>query len=156
MSGQAGCRHLVLVLGDQLNRNSAVFDGFDPAQDRVWMCEALEESTHVTSSLPRTVMFLAAMRHFAAELRREGLPLDYVTLRAGSLARALTEALARHHPQRLLLVQPGEWRLRQALRAAAGPTPLEEREDRHFMASAADFAAHVRGRRQWRMEYFYR
>ena len=30
-------RHLVLVLGDQLDPDSAVFDGFDPALDEVWM-----------------------------------------------------------------------------------------------------------------------
>jgi deoxyribodipyrimidine photolyase-like uncharacterized protein len=40
-------RHLVLVLGDQLDHNAAAFDGFDPAQDRVWMAEVKEESTHV-------------------------------------------------------------------------------------------------------------
>ena len=37
-----GCRHLVLVLGDQLNADSAAFDGFDPAQDAVLMVEARE------------------------------------------------------------------------------------------------------------------
>ena len=33
-------RRLVVVLGDQLDADSAAFDGFDPAQDAVWMCEA--------------------------------------------------------------------------------------------------------------------
>ncbi|HQW64816.1 MAG TPA: cryptochrome/photolyase family protein, partial [Pseudomonadota bacterium] len=61
----AELRHLVLVLGDQLDLDAAAFDGFDPAHDAVWMAEVAEESTHVWSSKPRTVMFLAAMRHFA-------------------------------------------------------------------------------------------
>jgi len=30
-------RHLVLVLGDQLDAESAAFDGFDPQRDCVWM-----------------------------------------------------------------------------------------------------------------------
>ena len=42
-------RHLVLVLGDQLDADAATFDGFDPAQDAVWMAEAAEESTHIPS-----------------------------------------------------------------------------------------------------------
>ena len=32
-------RHLVLVLGDQLDAKSRAFDGFDPAVDVVWMAE---------------------------------------------------------------------------------------------------------------------
>ena len=54
-------RHLVLVLGDQLDPASSAFDGFDPTQDAVWMAEVREESTHVWSSQPRTALFLAAM-----------------------------------------------------------------------------------------------
>ena len=34
--------------------------------------------------------------------------------------------------------------------------PHEECDDFHFLASRADFVAHARGRRQLRMEYFYR
>lgn len=43
----AELRHLVLVLGDQLEPDAAAFDGFDPAQDAAWMAEVTEESTHV-------------------------------------------------------------------------------------------------------------
>jgi hypothetical protein len=43
-------RHLVLVLGDQLDLEAAAFDGFDAAQDAVWMAEAYEECTHIWSS----------------------------------------------------------------------------------------------------------
>ena len=40
---KAPVRHLVLVLGDQLDETSSAFDGFDPAQDVVWMAEVAEE-----------------------------------------------------------------------------------------------------------------
>ncbi|MGV3726154.1 cryptochrome/photolyase family protein [Hydrogenophaga sp.] len=152
----APCRHLVVVLGDQLDRDASAFDGFDPTQDRVWMCEATEESTHVWSSQQRIVQFLAAMRHFAHALRAEGLPVDYETMREGGLGDALREAIAQCRPARVRLTQPGDWRVLQALREAAGDTPLDVLEDRHFLCSAARFAAHARGRRQLRMEYFYR
>jgi deoxyribodipyrimidine photolyase-related protein len=152
----APCRHLIVVLGDQLDRDATAFDGFDPALDRVWMAEVVEESTHVWSSQQRIVQFLAAMRHFAAALREEGVPIQYDTLREGSLSDALREAIALWRPQRVRLTQPGDWRVLQALRAAAGGTPLDVLEDRHFLCSATRFAAHARGRRQLRMEYFYR
>ena len=38
----APCRHLLLVLGDQLDIDSSVFDGMDPTLDAVLMIEAFE------------------------------------------------------------------------------------------------------------------
>ena len=69
------CRHLVLILGDQLDQHSCAFDGFDAAQDVVLMIEAREESTHVWSHKARTTLFLSAMRHFAESLRQRPVPL---------------------------------------------------------------------------------
>ena len=114
-------RHLVLVLGDQLDPQASAFDGFDPAQDAVWMAEVAEESTHVWSSKPRIALFLAAMRHFAADLRAAGLTVHYTHLddpaNAGSLAAELQRALQRLRPAQLVMIQPGDWRVLQAIPA---------------------------------------
>nr|WP_206370931.1 cryptochrome/photolyase family protein [Solimonas marina] len=45
-------RHLVVVLGDQLDLQASAFDGFDAERDAVWMAEVAEESTHVWLSKP--------------------------------------------------------------------------------------------------------
>jgi len=37
-------RNLVLILGDQLSRESKALDGFDKAVDAVWMAEVQEEA----------------------------------------------------------------------------------------------------------------
>ena len=149
-------RHLVVALGDQLDRAGSAFDGFDPACDRVWMCEASEESTHVWCSKQRITLFLSSMRHFASALRREGVPVIYREMATGSLAQALVETLSACRVQRVVLTEPGDWRVRQSLLRAVGATPLEMREDRHFLCSRSEFAAHAKGRKQLRMEYFYR
>ena len=163
-------RHLVLVLGDQLNRTSAAFDGFDPQADQVWMAEVAEESTHVWTHKARIVMFLAAMRHFRDQLLAEGLPVEYrelpgkkTTREPQSLAAALATSLRQYQqagqmPASLICVEPGEWRVRQMLEAAAAEAglPLEIRTDRHFFTSADEFAAHAEGRKQLRLEFFYR
>ncbi|WP_374437435.1 cryptochrome/photolyase family protein [Inhella sp.] len=155
-------RHLVIVLGDQLDLDAAAFDGFDPAQDAVWMAEVAEESTHVWSSQPRIAVFLAAMRHFAEALRAAGRPLHYRRLdepaTRASLAEQLAADLALLRPQALRLTRPGDWRVLQALQAVAAQQtlPLQLLEDRHFFTTPADFAAHARGRKGLRMEYFYR
>ena len=113
-------RRRVLVLGDQLDRMSAAFDGFDTAQDEVWMAEVLGEATHVWSSKPRTALFLSAMRHFAAELREAGLRVRYFSLGDPDPCRDFTEALVRAQAERpateWCVVEPGDWRVREELR----------------------------------------
>ena len=158
----AELRRLVLVLGDQLDLDAAAFDGFDAAQDAVWMAEVAEESTQVWSSKPRTVLFLAAMRHFAHALRALGRPLHYTRLDApanhGSLHAQLLADLERLRPTDLVMTAPGDWRVLQAIKGVAQVhgLPLDIREDRHFYCSVREFAAHARGRKSLRMEYFYR
>ncbi len=158
----ADLRSLVIVLGDQLDLEAAAFDDFDAACDAVWMGEVAEELTHVWSSQPRTALFLSAMRHFARALRDAGRSLHYTALDAagnrGSLAAQLAADIERLRPQRLVMTAPGDWRVLQAMRgvAEAACLPLDIREDRHFFCSVRDFAAHARGRRSLRLEYFYR
>ncbi|NBU25194.1 MAG: cryptochrome/photolyase family protein [Gammaproteobacteria bacterium] len=160
-------RNLVLVLGDQLDRRSAAFDGFDATVDRVWMAEARHESEPLRSSLARIALFLACMRHFRDALRAEGVVVEYHALEAvpratpgvaGALIALLRRDLARLRPAAVVLLEPGDFGLGEALRAALAEAGVQimEREDRHFLCSRAEFAAHARGRKQLRMEFFYR
>ncbi|MGI8956455.1 MAG: cryptochrome/photolyase family protein [Chthoniobacterales bacterium] len=168
-------QNLILVLGDQLDLDSAAFDGFDPEQDAVWMAEVAHESTKVWSTTPRIAVFLAAMRHFRNALRERGWKVFYRELTADgavwrnadgrakpakgdTFADALRESLARLKPKRVVLVEPGEWSVREEIRSAmeSMELPLEMREDGHFLCSHAEFAAHAEGRKQLRMEFFYR
>ena len=155
-------RNLVIVLGDQLDLDAAAFDGFDVARDAVWMAEVAGESTHVWSSKPRTVMFLAAMRHFALALQSVGRAVHYTRLdaagNAGTLGAQLEQDTLRLRPSGLVMTAPGDWRVLQAIRAAgeALALPVDIREDRHFFSSIRAFAEHAKGRKSLRMEYFYR
>lgn len=158
----AELRRLVIVLGDQLDLDASGFDGFDAATDAVWMAEVAEESTHVWSGKPRTALFLAAMRHFALGLRGAGRALHYTRLdddgNPGTLAAQLQADIRRLRPAGLVMTAPGDWRVLQAIKAVAEASglPLDIREDRHFFTTVREFAAHARGRRSLRMEYFYR
>jgi deoxyribodipyrimidine photolyase-related protein len=168
-------RNLILILGDQLNADSAALDDFAPQEDAVWMAEVAHESTKVWSSKPRTAVFLAAMRHYREALRARGWRVFYRELKAvggewlepdgsvrpssaESFAAALAEAAVPLNAQRWVMVEPGEWSVREAFCGAAKDSgvSLEMREDRHFLCSHAQFAAHAEGRKQMRMEFFYR
>lgn len=60
------------------------------------------------------------MRHFAEDLLREGVRVDYVPLDApgnsGSLTEELRRAIDRHRADRLVVTEPGEWRVWELMR----------------------------------------
>ncbi|MEM8757620.1 MAG: cryptochrome/photolyase family protein [Planctomycetota bacterium] len=159
---RSGARTLAVVLGDQLDRNSPLLEEIDREADAVLMMEVERESTHAISHVQRTVMFLAAMRHHAVWLRDEGFRVEYVRLDdddntqsfEGELARA-AECLG---AERVLVLEPGEHRVRKELEAAASTAGvgLEVRDDPHFLTMPAQFADWASGRKQLTMEYFYR
>ena len=155
-------RNIVIVLGDQLDRNSTAFDGFDPLLDCVWMAEVAEESEHVWSHQARIVLFLSAMRHFAADIAARGWRCDYAQLESAgntqTLAGELRRAIFRLKPRAVVMTEPGDWRVLQALSAVARESgvPLEVREDRHFFCSIDWFRRYAEGRKQLRLEFFYR
>jgi deoxyribodipyrimidine photolyase-related protein len=107
-------------------------------------------------------MFLSAMRHFAQALEAAGRPVHYARLDADSthvsLGAQLRADILRLKPERLVMTAPGDWRVLQAIKAAAAAQglALDVREDRHFYTSVKEFAAWARGRAALRMEHFYR
>ncbi len=173
MKSAAKLRSLIVVLGDQLDERSAAFDGFDLKADAVWMAEVAHESEKVWVAKPRIAIFLASMRHFRDALLERGLRVFYRALTTKSaewsglpskgtpgetFAAQLAWTIAQTHPEKLIVVEPGEWSVREEIAAAArdAGVPLEIRTDRHFLCTAAEFTAHAKGRKQLRMEYFYR
>ncbi|GAB0120245.1 cryptochrome/photolyase family protein [Acidisoma sp. 7E03] len=153
---------LRLVLGDQLSEDLSALEDLDPRGDVVLMMEVAEETTYVPHHKQKIVLVLAAMRHFAAALRKRGVAVDYVTLDAeentGSFTTELKRAVARHKPRRIVVTEPSEWRVLDM--AEGWPStldlPVEIRADGRFFASRSRFAAWAEGRRTWRMEHFYR
>jgi deoxyribodipyrimidine photolyase-related protein len=157
----APVRHLVVVLGDQLDPDSAAFDDFDPARDAVWMAEVAHEATQVWSTQARIAMFLAAMRHFRDALCARGWRVEYRALDEhphATLEAALAADLAALRPERVIAVRPGEWRLAQSLPEVCrdAGVPWVERTDLHFFATPEDFADWAAGKRELRLEFFYR
>ncbi|MDY0146844.1 MAG: cryptochrome/photolyase family protein [Halothiobacillus sp.] len=154
-------RQLIVVLGDQLNRNSAVFDVFDPDQDAVFMAETTGEAAHVWSHKHRIALFFSAMRHFAATLRSEGITVHYAQIGShshGELADALAAAIVAHRPQQVIWVSAGAERLNHALKATCDRHTVRWSiyPDRHFIATENQFSDWAKGRKSLRLEYWYR
>jgi len=159
---QAAMSTLRIILGDQLSSELSALGGLDPACDIVLMMEVMEENTYVPHHKQKIVLVLSAMRHFAEALRRRGVKVEYVALDApentNSLSTEIQRAAARHRPDRLVVTEPGEWRVQEMVNSWQVLTglPVEVRGDDRFFASRARFADWARGRQMLRMEYFYR
>ncbi len=155
-------RRLLLVLGDQLSRSLASLREADRERDLVLMCEVHEETTYVRHHRKKIAFVLAAMRHFADVLRADGWRVEYRTLtetgETGSFTAEVERAVRLHMPERIVVTAPGEWRVLEAMRAwqERCGVPVEIREDDRFLCSTRDFDAWAAGRKQLRMEYFYR
>ena len=158
-------RNLILVLGDQLDQTSAAFDDIDASDDVVWMAEVEEEATHVWCHKLRIALFLSAMRHFRDELTKAKRAVQYHELQvqpAKECGRTFGEILRadvkRLKPERLIVVEPGDWRVQTQLQAVAVELgiALEVRPDRHFYCSNEEFAKYAAGRKSLLMEFFYR
>ncbi len=150
------------VLGDQLSHSLASLADADRARDVVLMVEVADEATHVRHHKQKIVLILSAMRHFAQALRAAGWRVDYVSLDDPANTQGfdgeVRRALARHGATRLVLTEPGEWRVRAMMEGWARdlPIPVEIRDDDRFFCTRARFARWASGRKELRMEFFYR
>lgn len=149
---------LILVLGDQLSRNLSALKAGDRDTDLVVMAEVVDETTYVPHHPKKIALVLSAMRHFAEELRQDGWQVAYTRLDDPEASRSIVGEVMRrgqgHGTAEVLVTRPGEWRLIEALEDA----PLEVRmlPDDRFVAGPEAFAQWAEGRKELRMEYFYR
>lgn len=153
---------LRLVLGDQLTRDLASLRDIDKANDVVLMVEVHDETTYVPHHKQKIVLVLSAMRHFANELRDDGIRVAYVKLsdsnNSRSFAGEIERAIARYKPTQIVLTEPGEWRVlsdMQSWQERFG-VAIEVLADDRFFASRARFQRWAEGRKSLRMEFFYR
>lgn len=154
-------RNFVLILGDQLSFTNPACESFDPEQDCVLMIEAPGEATGVWSHKARITLFLSAMRHFANQVVARGWKLEYVQLDDKldpDFSKRLEAVLQRCKPKGLRVADPGEWRMQQAIKASCAQTDVTfyAMDDTHFLCSRAEFATWAVGKKELRMEFFYR
>ncbi len=153
--------NLILVLGDQLSADVSSLAGRDPERDRVLLAEVMEEATYAPHHKKKIAFCFAAMRHFADLLREKGWEVDYIKLddagNTGSLGGEVKRAVERLRPARLVVTEPGEWRLQDEVQGweQALALPVDILRDDRFFCSRAEFAEWAEGRKTLRMEHFY-
>lgn len=149
---------LILVLGDQLSPDLSALKQADRSRDIVVMAEVMAEGSYVRHHPQKIALVLSAMRHFAQDLLGQGWRVAYSRLddpdNSQSIPGELLRRAAEHGAAQVIATRPGEWRLIAALDDL--PLPVTQLEDDRFLCSQAEFAAWAKGRKQLRMEWFYR
>ncbi|NKW92026.1 cryptochrome/photolyase family protein [Rhodobacteraceae bacterium R_SAG9] len=153
---------LILVLGDQLSLTLSALRDANKDRDVILMAEVAAEASYVPHHKKKVAFLFSAMRHHADLLRREGWTVRYVQLddddNAGTLPDQLGHELGTLGLSQVLMTEPGEYRLKQAISdwAEQKGVSLDMREDTRFVCTHAEFQSWAQGRKQLRMEYFYR
>lgn len=153
---------LIPVLGDQLSLDLSSLAGADPAHTVILMVEVSEETGYVGHHKAKLAYILSAMRHHAVVLREAGWVVDYVELgnvdNSGSFTGELARAIERHQPTRINVTESGEWRVKAMLDTWAErfDVAVNMLPDDRFLCDHAEFESWADGRKQLRMEFFYR
>ncbi|MEO0543945.1 MAG: cryptochrome/photolyase family protein [Pseudomonadota bacterium] len=147
-------------MGDQLSRNLSSLADIGE-NDVIFMCEVWDEATYVRHHKKKLAFVFSAMRHFAKDLRLDGYQVDYQKLgehEEENFTDALRAAVRRHDVERIMVTEASEWRVSEAQKqwAEAIGIEVEVRSDDRFIASHQEFQNWASGRKELRMEYFYR
>ena len=149
---------LVLVLGDQLSHVLSSIRMAEKGRDVVVMAEVMDEATYVPHHPKKIALVLAAMRKFASALKHEGWTVAYTKLddeaNTGSITGELVRRASEFDADEIIATIPGEWRLIDALNDL--PLVVRQLPDDRFVTSPKEFADWAEGRKELRMEWFYR
>ena len=153
---------LRVILGDQLSHRIATLHHADKQHDVILMAEVISEATYVKHHKKKIAFIFSAMRHFAAELEHKGYTVDYLRLddrrKTDSLKQVVKRASNHYSPARVVVTEPGEWRLLTDMRdwASCCGRPVDILTDDRFFCDRQQFNDWADKQKRLRMEYFYR
>ena len=154
-------RTLRVIFADQLSASISALSDIAPG-DTIFFCEAQEEATYVQHHPKKIAFLFAAMRHFAADLKQQGHNIRYVKLtdaaNTGHLTREVQRAVNTLRVKRVVATEPSDYRVDAMVNSWSIllGIPVELRIDDRFLCTKEAFNCWAKGKKQLRMEYFYR
>ena len=152
---------LRLILGDQLN---PLHPWFECVQDDVLylMMEMRQETDYVLHHAQKIIAIFAGMREFARQLRAAGHHVLYFSIddakNLQSLTANLDAVIEQSGAQRFEWQAPDEYRLDGQLDRWFSESKLlgEKISSGHFLSNRLEARKLFEGKKQWRLETFYR
>ncbi len=152
--------NLRFILGDQLNLKISSLSDIDMKADVIFMCEVWDEASYVKHHKKKISFIFSAMRHFAQELKNKGYNVHYTTLKdpenTGSFKSEVQRIVHTYKPFKVIVTEPSEYRVLTDMKKWNLHIPVEIRSDGRFLCSHKEFEHWANGRKQMKMEYFYR
>ena len=155
-------KNLRLILWDHLTETLDIVQKANKETDTFLFCETKEEATHVKHHKKKLIFLFSAMRHFAAKLEKKGFSVNYIKYtdpkNTHSFQSELERLLASDSFDHILITHPGDYRTLSNIKKAERylKRPITILEDTRFMTSIEDFKTWSEGKKQLRMEMFYR
>jgi deoxyribodipyrimidine photolyase len=153
---------LILVLGDQLTETLPAIANAVKSKDTILMAEVREEATYVKHHKKKIAFLFSAMRHFAKALRDDNFNVNYVHYsdknNQGDLLAQVKHELSGNDFDEVKVTMPGEHRLLKSMEQweSVLGKPVTICEDNRFLSTPQEFSDWAEGKKQLRMEFFYR
>jgi deoxyribodipyrimidine photolyase-related protein len=153
---------LGVILGDQLNLDHAVLAALNPQDDVLLMGEISDELEYVQHHIQKIVLIFSAMRHFRQELVDAGWTVRYHRFDPESALASFTDlvrsAVDSASIDEIVVSWPGEYRVLEQIRRweRLFDLPVTVLPDSRFLCPLEAFDEWAEGRKQLRMEFFYR
>lgn len=156
---------LLILFGDQLDKNYAAIKNIDPKRDAIWMAETDHEISYIPTHKIKITFFLSAMRHFRDELKEEGFHLYYHQLtrrKSNDKGRDFPEILKKDlnqiRPEKVWMIQPGDYRVMEQVSQIIKNANLSLKiwQDDHFFNTVQQFNHFIGSKKNYLLERFYR
>ena len=153
---------LIPIFADQLSHGLSSLAISTPSESLVLMMEVAAEAGTVPHHRKKLIFLFSAMRHFAKELEAQGWTVDYVKLdhpeNTGAFTTEVERAISRNDVSQIRVCEPSEYRVLEMVKGweAELSLPVTIMPDHRFIATQDEFADWAEGRKQYRMEFFYR
>ncbi|MEM0912698.1 MAG: cryptochrome/photolyase family protein [Pseudomonadota bacterium] len=155
---------ICVLLGDQLSLSMSSLQSIDTETDTILMAEVYSEATYVKHHKKKIAFIFSAMRHFKLSLEDAGYNVTYVKYNDADNQQSIFKQLqylissSDGSFDEVVIAHPGEYRLWEEVCRWTKELDIEVTvtDDNQFIAEKSDFADWATGRKQLRMEYFYR
>lgn len=155
--------NLRVILNDQLSENISSLENCKKSHDIIFMSEAKEEYTYVKHHKKKIVFLISAMRHFKEQLLSKGYNVIYTKIddenNTGSINTEVERIVKENSKiSKIIITHPSEYRALQYVNQWQKKygLPVIVMPDDRFLSNKNEFNQWATGRKQLRMEYFYR
>lgn len=152
---------LRFIFWDQLSMSLSSLRDLS-VSDTILMCELKEEASRIQHHPKKIALWFSAMRHFAEDLRQQGIIVRYVEitdpLNTQSLTEEVKRALLELSIKKIIITEPSEYLYFETIQSWANSlnVVVEIRQDDRFLCNIKEFKKWAGNKKQLRMEYFYR